>query len=173
MVHVAFATLPVLDLDRAIAFWRDVMGAAVSVDIPFDPPGGAASRFVLVEFPGARTQIHLNPVDTLPVTDRPALPLVVGDVAAEERRLSALGVEIVTPPTPAPWDPDTVHALIRETLYQSVPGVDRALAHRQIGTVLEARATAREGYLDHPTHLPVAALIGEWAERLVVFDLSA
>ncbi len=34
-------------------------------------------------------------------------------------------------------------------------------------------AAARDGYLDHPTHLPVAAVIGEWAERLVVFDLSA
>ncbi len=34
-------------------------------------------------------------------------------------------------------------------------------------------AAARDGYLDHPTHLPVAAIIGEWAERLVVFDLSA
>lgn len=34
-------------------------------------------------------------------------------------------------------------------------------------------AGAGDGYLDHPTHLPVAALIGEWAERLVVFDLSA
>ena len=30
---------------------------------------------------------------------------------------------------------------------------------------------ARDGYLDHPTHLPVAALIGKWAERVVVFDL--
>ena len=34
-------------------------------------------------------------------------------------------------------------------------------------------AGARDGYLDHPTHLPVAALIGQWAERLAVFDLSA
>lgn len=34
-------------------------------------------------------------------------------------------------------------------------------------------AAARDGYLDHPTHLPVAALIGKWAERVVVFDLSA
>ena len=33
-------------------------------------------------------------------------------------------------------------------------------------------AEARDGYLDHPTHLPVAALIGKWAERVVVFDLS-
>lgn len=34
-------------------------------------------------------------------------------------------------------------------------------------------ASARDGYLDHPTHLPVAAVIGQWAERLVVFDLDA
>jgi len=34
-------------------------------------------------------------------------------------------------------------------------------------------AAARDGYLDHPTHLPVAELIGEWSERLVVFDLRA
>jgi hypothetical protein len=33
--------------------------------------------------------------------------------------------------------------------------------------------SARDGYLDHPTHLPVAAVIGQWAERLVVFDLAA
>ena len=32
-------------------------------------------------------------------------------------------------------------------------------------------AGARDGYLDHPAHLPVAGLIGKWAERVVVFDL--
>ncbi|MFW7414089.1 Dabb family protein [Demequina sp. SO4-18] len=35
------------------------------------------------------------------------------------------------------------------------------------------RADGLDGYLPHPTHLPVAGVIGEWAERLVVFDLSA
>ncbi|WP_291378710.1 Dabb family protein [Demequina sp.] len=34
-------------------------------------------------------------------------------------------------------------------------------------------AAARDGYLPHPAHKPVAAVIGEWAERLVVFDLDA
>ncbi len=33
-------------------------------------------------------------------------------------------------------------------------------------------AVARDGYLDHPEHLPVAAAIGEWSERVVVFDLA-
>ncbi|MFT4794585.1 MAG: putative enzyme related to lactoylglutathione lyase [Paracoccaceae bacterium] len=115
MAHVAFATLPVLDLDRAMAFWRDVMGAVVSMDAPYVGPSGTQARWVMMEIPGARTQIHLDPVDTMPVTDRPVLPLIVGDVAAEERRLLALGVEILTPPTPAPWDRDTIHALIRDS----------------------------------------------------------
>jgi len=34
-------------------------------------------------------------------------------------------------------------------------------------------AVARDGYLNHPTHLPVAALIGKWAARVVVFDVGA
>lgn len=32
---------------------------------------------------------------------------------------------------------------------------------------------SRDGYLDHAAHAPVAQAIGEWAERLVVFDLDA
>ncbi|WP_062203209.1 Dabb family protein [Demequina salsinemoris] len=35
-----------------------------------------------------------------------------------------------------------------------------------------ADAVARDGYLDHPEHLPVSAAIGEWSERVVVFDLA-
>ncbi len=31
---------------------------------------------------------------------------------------------------------------------------------------------ARDGYLDHPTHMPVATLIGKWAQRVVVFDVG-
>ncbi len=34
-------------------------------------------------------------------------------------------------------------------------------------------AVARDGYLDHPTHVPVAAIIGRCAELVVVFDVSA
>ncbi|MFN3867142.1 MAG: Dabb family protein [Demequina sp.] len=32
---------------------------------------------------------------------------------------------------------------------------------------------ALDGYLPHPAHLPVAGVIGEWAERLAVFDLAS
>ncbi|MDN4473725.1 Dabb family protein [Demequina zhanjiangensis] len=36
-----------------------------------------------------------------------------------------------------------------------------------------ADAAARDVYLDHPAHLPVAKLIGDNAERVVVLDLAA
>jgi hypothetical protein len=66
-----------------------------------------------------------------------------------------------------------------------IPGIERVVEGSSVSTEgLEAEfewalvvtfesAMARDGYLDHPTHLPVAALIGKWAERVVVFDLSA
>lgn len=34
-------------------------------------------------------------------------------------------------------------------------------------------ADARDGYLPHPAHAPVAEIIGRWQQRLVVFDLQA
>ena len=34
-----------------------------------------------------------------------------------------------------------------------------------------ATAQARDTYLDHPSHLPVAAAIGEAAAQVVVFDI--
>lgn len=33
-------------------------------------------------------------------------------------------------------------------------------------------ADARDGYLPHEAHAPASALIGEWSERLVVFDVA-
>ncbi|BDZ46226.1 Dabb family protein [Naasia aerilata] len=41
------------------------------------------------------------------------------------------------------------------------------------GLVVEFEdAGARDGYLPHPAHQPVASIIGAGAERLVVFDLG-
>ena len=34
-------------------------------------------------------------------------------------------------------------------------------------------STARDAYLPHPAHAPVAALLTEWHDGLVVFDLAA
>ncbi len=84
--------------------------------------------------------------------------------------------------------PSEALAQMRETIGRfeaEIPGVVSVVEGESVSTEgLEAgfdwalvvtfdSGGARDGYLDHPTHLPVAAVIGEWAERLVVFDLSA
>ena len=33
-------------------------------------------------------------------------------------------------------------------------------------------AAARDGYLDHPTHVAAATVIGAWAERIAVVDVA-
>lgn len=88
------------------------------------------------------------------------------------------------------WRADTpaeVLSEIRETIgrFQAeVPGIVSVTEGPSVSTegfesgfewalvVTFADAAARDGYLDHPTHLPVATMIGKWAERLVVFDVS-
>lgn len=108
--HLSFASLPVLDIDRALAFWRDVMGLRVTVDAPYGP-----TRWVMLQIPGARTQIHLDPVATLPETGKPALPIIAPDVVAAVETLRGHGVEIVAEPRAAEWDADTTYALVRDS----------------------------------------------------------
>jgi len=89
------------------------------------------------------------------------------------------------------WKPDApadALAQMRETISRfkaEVPGVVSVTEGPSVSVeglesgfewglvVTFENAAARDGYLDHPTHQPVAATIGEWAERLVVFDLNA
>lgn len=79
---------------------------------------------------------------------------------------------------------DEMKAIVQR-FQAEIPGIVSVVAGESVSTegleagsdwamvVIFESAAARDGYLDHPTHLPVAALIGEWAEHVVVFDLSA
>jgi hypothetical protein len=76
-----------------------------------------------------------------------------------------------------------IKAIIRR-FKAEIPGVVSAVEGPSVSTEgLEAEfewalvvtfesVGARDGYLDHPTHVPVAELIGKCAERVVVFDVS-
>lgn len=108
--HISFATIPVTDLDRARDFWCDAMGMTVQVDAPM-----GASRWVTLEIPGARTRLHLDPVETVPATGMPALPVIAEDVAAMVARLKARGVAVLREPGPAEWDQGTIYAMIRDS----------------------------------------------------------
>ena len=108
--HVSFVSIPVLDQDRALAFWSETMELVTTVDAPFEE-----HRWIMLEIPGARTQLHLDQVASLPERSRPALPLIAADVPGAIERLRERGVAIVAEPKPAEWDPETLYALIRDS----------------------------------------------------------
>ena len=108
--HVSFTSLPVLVMDRAIAFWRDILGLAVIADQP-----GAGMRWVLMQIPGAPTRVHLNPVPNLPVTQLPAMSLIAPNVPALIENLRAAGVAIAGEPAPAPWNANVMQASFHDS----------------------------------------------------------
>lgn len=109
--HVSFASIPVTDLERALAFWRDVMGLEVTVDSDAIP----GMRWIMLRLGSAETQIHLDLVEAMPVRGKPALPLIAPDTEATIETLRGRGVEIVGEPKPAEWDAETTYALIRDS----------------------------------------------------------
>ncbi|HUF56567.1 MAG TPA: VOC family protein [Thermohalobaculum sp.] len=109
--HVSFASVPATDLDRALAFWRDVVGLEVTVDSHAIP----GIRWIMLRLGTSRTQLHLDHVEAVPAADHPALPLVAPDVPGTVETLRGKGVEIVMEPKPAEWDAGTTYALIRDS----------------------------------------------------------
>lgn len=109
--HISFASVPAIDLDRALAFWRDVIGLEVTVDSDAVP----GTRWIMLRIGSSATQLHLDFVETLPAAGRPALPLVAADVPGTVERLRGKGVEIVMEAKPAEWDAGTTYALFRDS----------------------------------------------------------
>ena len=109
--HIAFHSIPVTDQDRALAFWRDVMGFEVTTDADYQP----GQRWIMLRPPGGRTQIHLDLVKAMPDRDKPTLPLIAPDVEAMAARLKEHGAEITADPQPAPWDDTTTFAMFHDS----------------------------------------------------------
>lgn len=90
----------------------------------------------------------------------------------------------------AAWRPDTPGSVLAELAERvgrfpfEIPGVVSVVAGQSVSVesleggfgwgmvVVFADAAARDAYLPHPAHGPVAELIGDWAERIVVFDIA-
>ncbi|MDP6606409.1 MAG: VOC family protein [Dehalococcoidia bacterium] len=87
-------TQPVADLDRAIAFYRDVLGASFTAR--FDPPGLA-----LFDFAGTRLMLSAIAEDGDDGAELPngsALYFTVDDVDLGIEQVRSAGVEIVAEP---------------------------------------------------------------------------
>ncbi|MEU8972659.1 VOC family protein [Streptomyces monashensis] len=99
ITHASFVTLPVSDQDRALRFYRDVLGLTVTADR--DMPQG---RWLQVAPEGARTVFTLfgpGMGDFEPGSVR-GIMLVTTDVDADCARLAAAGTP-VQGPDELPW----------------------------------------------------------------------
>jgi predicted enzyme related to lactoylglutathione lyase len=111
-MHVQFAELPVFDQDRAKTFYVDHSDCRVAADQPMGKDGW---RSIELQFTGVGTTLHfLKRRDETPSVE-PVLVLVDNDVEAAVEKLKSRGVEIVSKPQKAPWQPGRTVAEFRDS----------------------------------------------------------
>lgn len=101
ITHLKFASIPVRDQDRALAFYTEKLGFAIATDQPMGPGvrwielrvASSATRLVLFTMPGQEDRIGTFFNGSL----------ACDDVEATCRQLERKGVKITEPPTRQPW----------------------------------------------------------------------
>ena len=111
-MHIQFAELPVFDQDRAKKFYTDHFGCEVAADAPMGKDGW---RWIELKFPGAETALHFVRRNDDAPSAEPVLVLVDDDVEATVKVLNSKGVEIITEPQEAPWQPGRTVAEFRDS----------------------------------------------------------
>ena len=111
ITRISFQSVPVTDQDRALAFYRDVMGFEVQVDAPYEPDW----RWIFLRIPGSGDRIQFAKATEIEVKGRPVLALVSDDVDAEAVRLTSLGATVTDLPQDAPWQPGVRWMLLRDS----------------------------------------------------------
>lgn len=111
LTRISFQAIPVDDQDRALAFYRDVLGLAVQVDAPYEE----GWRWIFLAIPGSDSRITFARRSEISVGDKPVLALVCGDVDADCAEWAARGVRIASPPADAPWMSGVRWATIRDS----------------------------------------------------------
>ena len=110
-MHLERVALIVDDYDEAIAFFVDVLGFELVEDEPALTTDGRPKRWVMVRPPGAQTGVLLAQADGehqhAAVGDqfagRVGLFLRVDDFESAYQRMTAAGVEFVSPPRDEPY----------------------------------------------------------------------
>lgn len=110
--RISFQSVPVADQDRALAFWRDVMGMEVQLDAPYQE----GWRWIFLGIPGSDSRITFAKPDEIVAKEGvPVLALVCDDVDADCARWQEAGVTIEGGPDDAPWAEGVRWALIRDS----------------------------------------------------------
>lgn len=111
-MHIQFAELPVFNQDRAKKFYIDHFGCAIVADVPM---GANGWRWIELKFAGSETNLHfVKRADDEPA-DQPVMVLVDDNVAGTAGTLKSKGVEIITEPQAAPYDPGRTVAEFRDS----------------------------------------------------------
>lgn len=111
LVYVRFTELPVIDQDRAVAFYTEKLGLRVAQDSPYQE----GWRWITLEIPDAQTKILFTRKAGDEGTDAPSLVLTVDDVVRSYEEIKEKGVVFTTAPTQAPWNPEEVFAVLRDS----------------------------------------------------------
>lgn len=98
---IKFASVPVRDQDRALAFYTGKLGCRVVTDAPFDD----TQRWIELAFPRAETKLVLFTAhgQEAMIGGFMNVTFMADDVEATARELAARGVEFVQAPTKADW----------------------------------------------------------------------
>jgi predicted enzyme related to lactoylglutathione lyase len=104
-----FVSIPVDDQQRAMEFYRDMLGFEVRADAPYgEEMGGGAEggRWIVVAPKGGQTGFNLYPAEALGVREAGGMSPIVfdsDDIAATCEDLKAKGVEVTAEPAQMPW----------------------------------------------------------------------
>jgi catechol 2,3-dioxygenase-like lactoylglutathione lyase family enzyme len=97
---VKFASIPVTDQDRAIAFYTEKLGFRLLADHPFND----RQRWIEIGIPGADTRLVLFSFDSgLQPGGFMNVTFWTDDVEATAREMEIKGVELTMQPTKAEW----------------------------------------------------------------------
>ena len=98
---IKFASIPVRDQDRALAFYTEKLGFRVITDSPFD----GTQRWIELGIPRADTRLVLFTAkgQEAMIGGFMNVTFMADDVEATARELKAKGVEFVKPATKSDW----------------------------------------------------------------------
>ena len=86
-------SIPVIDQQVALEFYRDVLGARVEVDMPFDQEG--KQRWISMVLPGVETRITLVTwFPQMPPGSLQGIVLATNDISAAHSELKMRGLRI-------------------------------------------------------------------------------
>jgi predicted enzyme related to lactoylglutathione lyase len=102
--RVKFVSIPFVDQERALSFWRDSMGFKVATDQVFDEK----QRWIELKIPGAETQVVLFTADGTKAGGFFNGAFTCDNIQKTYEELKARGVEFVQPPKTESWGTSTI-----------------------------------------------------------------